>query len=240
MGCQERPDVICWQGKRDHQPLGERQGSTSPRILVALSMFGILVYPVLTLSWIAYCTRKFPAWLRSHQGLEKLEACAWEENIFRPGPSAKVSSSLAGSCQSVAWEASFRRFRLRLLNLQSYLKASHCVPQGYFYGFLSSVANLCIALIPISMVSYPALQLALMCIVLWWKQSSLCLLWPWTASCETDDLRSNPTKAQGMLKCSRRHWIANVHDLALSTGCLLLLNLVSPLLILDGQERFAA
>ena len=50
---------------------------------------------------------------------------------------------------------------------------------GYYYGLILCVLNLSVALIPIAMVSAPALQLALMGVVLWVRQTSLCLLWPW-------------------------------------------------------------
>ena len=53
------------------------------------------------------------------------------------------------------------------------------VASGYYYGFLQSITNLIVALVPICMVSFPALQLGLMCVVLWVRQTALCLLWPW-------------------------------------------------------------
>ncbi|CAJ1397367.1 unnamed protein product [Effrenium voratum] len=83
---------------------------------------------------------------------------------------------------------------------------------GYYYGLSLAVTNLSVALVPIAMVSFPVMQLTLMCAVLWWKQTSLCLLWPW------------------------RYAAASYHDLFLSAGTLLLLNLVSPLLILEDDN----
>eukprot|EP00913_Durusdinium_trenchii_P002874 g2661.t1 len=95
------------------------------RTLVMLCVVGIFAYPVLTISWIAHCTYKFPRWLKSQNGLRKL-----------------------GACQFL-----FGRFR----------------PECYYYGFLQSITNLIVALVPICMVSFPALQLGLMCVVLWEK-----------------------------------------------------------------------
>lgn len=155
MTMQERPEVICYQ-------------SSEHGTLVMLCVVGIFAYPVLTISWIAHCTYKFPRWLKSQNGLRKL-----------------------GACQFL-----FGRFR----------------PECYYYGFLQSITNLIVALVPICMVSFPALQLGLMCVVLWVRQTALCLLWPW------------------------KYPATNYHDLALSAGTLLLLNLVSPLLILNDAD----
>ncbi|CAJ1424611.1 unnamed protein product [Effrenium voratum] len=114
--------------------------------------------------------------------------CTWQYPIWLKSP--------AGLQSFDTWSFLFVRF----------------VPQRFYFGLLLCILNLFTALIPIMMVSAPALQVGMMAVVLWLRQASLCLLWPW------------------------RFKMANYNDLALSAGTLLLLNLVSPLLIIDDED----
>eukprot|EP00438_Fugacium_kawagutii_P014794 Skav228783 [mRNA] locus=scaffold589:636513:638072:- [translate_table: standard] len=85
-------------------------------------------------------------------------------------------------------------------------------PERYYYGLILSLHNLIVAVIPAALVSFPALQVGTMGIVICVKMILQILIWPW------------------------RLEVANYNDLALSAGLLILLLLASPLLDLSEEE----
>ena len=85
-------------------------------------------------------------------------------------------------------------------------------PERYYYGLILCTHNLTVGIIPAALVSFPALQVGIMGIVICLKLIVQILLWPWRLD------------------------IANYNDLALSAGLLILLLLASPLLNIDQAE----
>ena len=85
-------------------------------------------------------------------------------------------------------------------------------PERYYYGLILCTHNLTVGIIPAALVSFPALQVGIMGIVICLKLIVQILLWPWRLD------------------------IANHNDLALSAGLLILLLLASPLLNIDRAE----
>ena len=85
-------------------------------------------------------------------------------------------------------------------------------PERYYYGLILCTHNLTVGIIPAALVSFPALQVGIMGIVICLKLIVQILLWPWRLD------------------------IANYNDLALSAGLLILLLLASPLLNIDRAE----
>ncbi|CAK9038848.1 Uncharacterized protein SCF082_LOCUS22793 [Durusdinium trenchii] len=89
-------------------------------------------------------------------------------------------------------------------------------PERYYYGLILSVHNLLVALIPAALVSFPALQVGIMGLVICAKLVVQGLLWPWKID------------------------LANYNDLSLSAGLLMLLLLASPLMNIreENHEQF--